>query len=235
MIAMIALRATVLPNVGPIDLDDEVSRDAEALCRASRSTRRWPAGRSASPSRSGRRCCPSVGLLDALDLRVAVAERLERVAHVVLVGRPLELGRRSACPTRSRCRSSGPCRRSASAPISRIDARHREEPLRRAHEVEAPPLARASPAPSARGCVISRERPIVPRIAWVASTAVNSETSVPMPSVKAKPLTPAVARMNRMNATMNVTTFASMIADEALRVAGRDRRGHGSARRGSPP
>ena len=57
-----------------------------------------------------------------------------------------------------------------------------------------------------------RERPIVPRIACVASTAVNSETSVPMPSVNAKPFTPAVARMNRMNAVMNVTTFASMIA-----------------------
>ena len=29
--------------------------------------------------------------------------------------------------------------------------------------------------------------------------------------MNAKPLTPAVARMNRMNATRNVTTFASMI------------------------
>ena len=57
-----------------------------------------------------------------------------------------------------------------------------------------------------------RERPIVPSTACVASTAVNSETSVPMPSVKAKPLTPAVARMKRMNAVMSVTTFASMIA-----------------------
>ena len=41
---------------------------------------------------------------------------------------------------------------------------------------------------------------------------MNSETSVPMPRTNAKPFTPAVARMNRMNAVMNVTTFASMIA-----------------------
>ena len=46
----------------------------------------------------------------------------------------------------------------------------------------------------------------------MASTAVNSETIVPTPSVKAKPLTPAVARMNRMNAVISVTTLASMIA-----------------------
>ena len=43
------------------------------------------------------------------------------------------------------------------------------------------------------------------------STAVNSETSVPTPSVKAKPFTPAVASTNRMKAVISVTTFASMI------------------------
>ena len=37
----------------------------------------------------------------------------------------------------------------------------------------------------------SFERPSVPRTARVKTTAVNSETSVPTPSVKAKPLTPA--------------------------------------------
>jgi hypothetical protein len=41
---------------------------------------------------------------------------------------------------------------------------------------------------------------------------VNSDTIVPMPSVKAKPFTPAVARMKRMNAVMIVTTLASRIA-----------------------
>ena len=60
------------------------------------------------------------------------------------------------------------------------------------------------------------ERAIEPRIAEVASTAVNSDTSVPIPSVNAKPLTPAVASVNRMNATPTVTTFASMIVRSAL-------------------
>ena len=68
-------------------------------------------------------------------------------------------------------------------------------------------------------------RPIVVSIACVAITAVKSETSVPMPSVKAKPLTPAVASMKRMNATMTVTTFASMIAVRPLRSRSRSRPG----------
>jgi hypothetical protein len=62
----------------------------------------------------------------------------------------------------------------------------------------------------------SFERLIEPRIAEVASTAVNRETSVPMPSMNAKPRTPAVASMKRMNATPIVTTFASMIVRNAL-------------------
>ena len=56
----------------------------------------------------------------------------------------------------------------------------------------------------------------MPRIAWVKRIAVRNETSVPMPSVNAKPLTPAVASTKRMNATMMVTTFASMIAVRPL-------------------
>ena len=40
-----------------------------------------------------------------------------------------------------------------------------------------------------------------------------NDTSVPTPSVKANPLMPAVASMKRMNATMKVTTLASMIAE----------------------
>ena len=63
---------------------------------------------------------------------------------------------------------------------------------------------------------ISRVRAIAPRMADVASTAVNSETIVPMPSVNAKPLMPAVASVNRMNATPMVTTFASMIVRRAF-------------------
>ena len=63
----------------------------------------------------------------------------------------------------------------------------------------------------------ARERSrAVPRsaysIAWVASTAVNSESMTPMPSVRAKPRTPAVASTNRMKATRTVTMFASKIA-----------------------
>ena len=69
------------------------------------------------------------------------------------------------------------------------------------------------PAPSRAGRDIRGERPRPPRIACVASTAVNSDTIVPTPSVNAKPLTPAVARMKRMNAVISVTTLASMIAD----------------------
>ena len=53
---------------------------------------------------------------------------------------------------------------------------------------------------------------MAPSAACVASTAVNSETIVPMPSVKANPFTSAVASANRMNAVMNVTTLASTIA-----------------------
>ena len=71
---------------------------------------------------------------------------------------------------------------------------------------------RRSPAPIAEARETILERPIAPSAACVARTAVNSETSVPMPSVKAKPLTSAVASANRMNAVMNVTTLASTIA-----------------------
>ena len=77
-------------------------------------------------------------------------------------------------------------------------------------------LKRSGPAPSALTERSIRVRASDPRIAEVASTAVNSETSVPMPSVKAKPFTPAVASVNRMNATPTVTTLASMIVRSAL-------------------
>ena len=70
---------------------------------------------------------------------------------------------------------------------------------------------RCLPAPSADGCLRIDVLRSESRIAWVASTAVNSETSVPTPSTNAKPLTPAVARMNRMNATSSVTMLASTI------------------------
>ena len=70
--------------------------------------------------------------------------------------------------------------------------------------------------PSALGRRRMRVRASEPRMAEVASTAVNSETIVPIPSVKAKPFTPAVASVNRMKATPIVTTLASMIVLSAL-------------------
>ena len=78
------------------------------------------------------------------------------------------------------------------------------------------PLALLVPAPRALGRRSSRVRAIEPRIAEVASTAVNSDTIVPTPSVNAKPFTPAVASVNRMNATPIVTTLASMIVRSAF-------------------
>ena len=78
-------------------------------------------------------------------------------------------------------------------------------------------LCFCSPAPSAALDWMRRVPRSEYRIAWVASTAVNSETMTPRPSVKAKPWTPAVAMTNRMKATRNVTMFASMIAVRPLR------------------
>ena len=49
------------------------------------------------------------------------------------------------------------------------------------------------------------------------STAVSSETIVPMPRVNANPLTPAVASTKRMNAVNSVITFASTIVAMPLR------------------
>ena len=46
----------------------------------------------------------------------------------------------------------------------------------------------------------------------VTSTAVNSDSSTPTISVKAKPFGPAVPNRNRMAAVRKVTTLASMIA-----------------------
>src|ERR1035441_9905808 len=75
----------------------------------------------------------------------------------------------------------------ASAPTSRIvpdsEKNHLDAPMKS----NVQPRPRRS-APSAAGWESRFEGPIAPSAACVASTAVNSETSVPMPSVKAKPL-----------------------------------------------
>ena len=70
---------------------------------------------------------------------------------------------------------------------------------------------RCPAAPRALGERSSRERLMLPSSAWVKTTAVSSETIVPTPRVKAKPLTPAVASTKRMKAVSRVTTLASMI------------------------
>ncbi len=66
-------------------------------------------------------------------------------------------------------------------------------------------------APSMPGVRRNLLRLMLPSNAWVKTTAVSSETIVPTPRVKAKPLTPAVASTKRMNAVSRVTTLASMI------------------------
>ncbi len=104
----------------------------------------------------------------------------------------------------------------ASAPISRI------VPERLKNQRELPMKSKVQwrrllVTPSALGREIARVRPIVPRIARVAATAVNSETRTPMPSVSANPCTSDCESTNRMNAAMNVTTLASMIAPRPRR------------------
>ena len=105
----------------------------------------------------------------------------------------------------------------ASAPIARIapeaEKNQRDFPMK--SNFQRSPLSFGF-TPSALERRSSRVRASVPRIAEVASTAVNSDTIVPTPSVNAKPLTPAVASVNRMNATPIVTTFASMIVLSAF-------------------
>ena len=71
------------------------------------------------------------------------------------------------------------------------------------------------------------DRPSEPRIACVKSTAVSSETIVPMPRVNAESFTPAVASTKRMNAVNSVITFASTIVAMPLRQPLGDRGQHG--------
>ncbi len=53
-------------------------------------------------------------------------------------------------------------------------------------------------------------------MARVAKTAVTTDIAVPISSISAKPLTPAVASENRTSAVIAVTTFASMIVERPL-------------------
>ena len=100
---------------------------------------------------------------------------------------------------------------SESAPIARITPEIEKNqllaPMKSKCQRRA---ARAAPSDRRRAEQLGRGR-TCPSNAWVKTTAVNSETIVPTPSVKAKPLTPAVASTKRMNAVSRVMTFASMI------------------------
>ena len=104
----------------------------------------------------------------------------------------------------------------AIAPIARItpeiEKKYFEAPVKSNFHCRPSPLA-----PRNDGERMRFERPSSPMIACVNSTAVNRETMVPMPSVKAKPLTPAVARPKRMNAVNRMITFASTIVAIPLR------------------
>ena len=72
-------------------------------------------------------------------------------------------------------------------------------------------------APMNAGLSNQRKPESTPSIARVAATAVNIESRVPISSMSAKPLTPAVATAKRMNAVIIVTTFASTIVENPLR------------------
>ena len=151
--------ATVSPNVGPIDCVLGSPRDAELVVervgRRCVHLRRAAAAR----SRSGRRSSPSSGSSTRWISASAWPCCREHVADLVLVGRAARARRGSACPTRSRCRSSRPLPPIASAQIEQDHAGHREEPLRRADEVEPDRLALLARAERGRARDAACERP----------------------------------------------------------------------------
>ncbi len=104
----------------------------------------------------------------------------------------------------------------ASAPITRIMPEIEKKIFELPTKSKCEKRCFSPVAPIAKRDPIRRVRAMAPRMAEVASTAVNSDTMTPMPSVNAKPLIPAVASVNRMNATPIVTTFASMIVRSAF-------------------
>ena len=104
----------------------------------------------------------------------------------------------------------------ASAPITRIRPELEKKIFDLPTKSKLANIRSSLEAPRSTREPKTRVRASAPRIAEVASTAVNSETIVPIPRVNAKPLMPAVASVNRMNATPIVTTLASMIVRRAL-------------------
>ena len=205
--ARIAFSATVWPKLAPIDCELGSSANPNRSRRVS-STRStsfccsssaliWTTLRpssglstvwiSASPSPSGasvsRTCSTVAGRSSGAVMRVPPSKSIPKLSPRMAIA--------SAHTSRIR---------------PEIEKNHREPPMKSNR------IGLESRAPSA-----ARERSRrVPRrayrIAWVASTAVNSDTITPTPSVSAKPRTPEVASTNRMKATRIVTTLASRIA-----------------------
>ncbi len=118
---------------------------------------------------------------------------------------------------------------SETRPISSTTPEIANQRVAAAHEVDLQELAalRHWCAPMNLGLLNQRKPASRPSIARVAATAVISETTVPISSIRAKPFTSAVATANRISAVIAVTTFASMNRAEALRITGRDRGAHG--------
>ncbi len=117
----------------------------------------------------------------------------------------------------------------AIAPIARItpetEKNHFEAPVKSKFHLRPSPLA-----PRKLGERRTRERPRTPSTAWVKRTAVNSETIVPMPSVNAKPFTPALAEHEQDEGRDQGDHVRVDDRRDALAVALGDRREHRAAR-----
>ena len=220
MIAMSAVRAICSPNVGPIELAEKSAwLDAELLVE------RGPDARDLLRlERLGRDLedvLAELGLLDLLDLGVLEVAR-QRVAHVVGARRLLDRRLDPRAGLEVDAEVDAPCPRSRARRSTRItpdiEKNHFDLPMKsNVH-------GRPSPwAPSAKREFRSRVRLSEPISAEVKSTAVNSDVSVPTPSVNAKPLMPAVASMKRMNATPIVHDVRVDDRAQRLRVAAGDR------------
>src|SRR5450755_2164348 len=189
MIATSALLATVRPNVGPTDVlsnERTPKRSFSALCTF--------------VTLPGCNCLAEIwktlvpsALLETFwtsGLLAPAALTTELTCDALAGAFRLAVIRVPEVKSIPRFRPRPP---TASAPISRItpdiEKKYLDAPMKSNPQVRFLP-----PAPSAEGREMVRESPIVIRIAWVASTAVNRDTITPIPSVNAKPLTSEVAR-----------------------------------------
>ena len=188
MIAISAEFATDSPKVGPID----------STLGSSASPKRSSSAWLTSPTSSGASVSveiwttlsPSSGLSTRLDLRVAEPLRAERVADVVDARGALE--RRgdprarlevdaevdALAGDRQRARPAG------SRPTA--EKNHFDAPMKSKRDR----ALRLSPAPSAERLRRIRDPRMLRMIACVASTAVNSDSMVPMTSTKREALDP---------------------------------------------